>query len=113
MDTWCTVWTQEIAAVREQVYLIKHDKDSLAPHERRVPGGAASSEIQMPADEQIPEATLSYAAPAVSGFSINAGLVDGGTGDDGSILGIGYTVDAGATTVALSLVQVRKGYPLR
>ena len=66
-------------------------------------GGSASSEIQMPADEQIPEATVSYAAPAVSGFSINAGLVDGGTGDDGSILGIGYTVDAGATTVALSL----------
>ena len=65
--------------------------------------GTASSEIQMPADEQIPESTVSYAAPSVSGFTISAGLVEGGTGDDGSVLGIGYTVEAGATTVALSM----------
>ena len=71
--------------------------------------GTASSEIQMPADEQIPEATLSWAAPAVSGFTISAGLVDGGTGDDGSILGIGYTVEAGATTVALKMDTYSKG----
>ena len=66
-------------------------------------GGTASSEIQMPADEQIPEATVSWAAPTVSGFSISAGLVEGGATDDGSILGIGYTVEAGATTVALKM----------
>jgi hypothetical protein len=71
--------------------------------------GTASSEIQMPADDQIPEATLSWAAPTVSGFSITAGLVDGGTGDDGSILGIGYTVEAGSTTVALSMDTYSKG----
>ena len=59
-------------------------------------GGIADlSEVQMPADDQIPEATISWAAPAVSGFSITAGLVGGGTGDDGSILGVGYTVEAG------------------
>ena len=66
-------------------------------------GGTLSSEIQMPADEQIPEATVSWAAPTVSGFSISAGLVEGGSTDDGSILGIGYTVEAGATTVALKM----------
>ena len=71
--------------------------------------GTASSEIQMPADDQIPEATLSWAAPTVSGFSITAGLVDGGTGDDGSILGIGYTVEAGSTTVALSMDTYSQG----
>ena len=70
---------------------------------------SADNDAQMPADDQIPEATLSYAAPAVSGFSINAGLVDGGTGDDGSILGIGYTVEAGSTTVALSMDTYSKG----
>ncbi len=70
---------------------------------------SADNDAQMPADDQIPEATLSYAAPAVSGFSINAGLVDGGDGDDGSILGIGYTVEAGSTTVALSMDTYSKG----
>ena len=70
---------------------------------------SADNDAQMPADDQIPEATVSYAAPAVSGFSINAGLVDGGTGDDGSILGIGYTVEAGSTTVALSMDTYSKG----
>ncbi len=64
---------------------------------------AADGGAQMPADDQIPEATVSYAAPAVSGFSINAGLVEGNDTDDGSILGIGYTVEAGSTTVALSM----------
>ena len=72
-------------------------------------GGTLSSEIQMPADEQIPESTVSWAAPAVSGFTISAGLEDGGTGDDGSILGIGYTVEAGSTTVALSMDTYSKG----
>ena len=70
---------------------------------------SADNDAQMPADDQIPEATVSYAAPAVSGFSINAGLVDGGDGDDGSILGIGYTVEAGSTTVALSMDTYSKG----
>ena len=70
---------------------------------------SADNDAQMPADDQIPEATVSYAAPAVSGFSINAGLVDGGTGDDGSILGIGYTVEAGSTTVALAMDTYSKG----
>ncbi len=40
--------TEEIAAIREQVYLIKHDKEALPPHERRVPGGAASILIDHP-----------------------------------------------------------------
>ena len=72
-------------------------------------GTAAATEIQMPADEQIPESTVSWAAPAVSGFTISAGLVEGGTGDDGSVLGIGYTVEAGSTTVALSMDTYSKG----
>jgi hypothetical protein len=72
-------------------------------------GIADLSEVQMPADEQIPEATVSWAAPAVSGFTISAGLVEGGAGDDGSILGIGYTVEAGSTTVALSMDTFSQG----
>ena len=71
--------------------------------------GSDGDEIQMPGDDQIPEATLSWAAPSVSGFSISAGLVEGGDNDDGSILGIGYTVEAGATTVALKMDTYSKG----
>ncbi len=72
-------------------------------------GTALATQIQMPADDQIPEATVSYTAPSVSGFSINAGLVEGGDDDDGSILGIGYTVEAGSTTVALSMDTYSEG----
>ena len=39
---------EEVAAIREQVYLIKHDSEALPPHERRVPGGAASLLIDHP-----------------------------------------------------------------
>lgn len=39
---------EEIAAIREQVYLIKHDREALPPHERRVPGGASSILIDHP-----------------------------------------------------------------
>ena len=46
---------QEVAAVREQVYLIKHNKEALPPHERRVPGGAASLLIDHPAVIEVLE----------------------------------------------------------
>ena len=39
---------EQIAAVREQVYLIKHDPQQLPPHERKVPGGASSLLIDHP-----------------------------------------------------------------
>eukprot|EP01050_Picozoa_sp_SAG11_P007284 SAG11_NODE_600_length_8259_cov_6.574510_11_plen_366_part_00 len=39
---------EDIAAIREQVYLIKHDQEALPPHERRVPGGASSILIDHP-----------------------------------------------------------------
>ena len=39
---------EEIAALREQVYLIKHNREALAPHERTVPGGASSLLIDHP-----------------------------------------------------------------
>eukprot|EP01052_Picozoa_sp_SAG31_P003867 SAG31_NODE_153_length_22196_cov_24.963570_12_plen_194_part_00 len=38
----------ETALLRDQVYLITHDKDALPPHERRVPGRAASLLIDHP-----------------------------------------------------------------
>ena len=39
---------EEVSAIREQLYLISHDPDALPPHERRVPGGAASVLIDHP-----------------------------------------------------------------
>ena len=39
---------EEVSAIREQLYLITHDPDALPPHERRVPGGAASVLIDHP-----------------------------------------------------------------
>jgi len=65
-------------------------------------GGLASSEIQMPADEQIPKSTVSWASPDISGFSMTIGLTEGGATDDGSQFGIGYSLDAGSMTIALN-----------
>jgi len=62
----------------------------------------AAGETQMPADEQIPKSTVSWASPDISGFSMSIGLTEGGATDDGSQFGIGYSLDAGSMTIALN-----------
>ena len=94
--------------------------DSLA--EIRVDGGRASAcgtpllkgeapavkgVRQREAEEGHEGKVLGTATRADGGIIGNIG--DGGSGDDGSILGIGYTVEAGSTTVALSMDTYSKG----
>ena len=65
-------------------------------------GGALSSEITMPASDGVPKSTVSWTSPGISGFGLSLGLTEGGTGDDGSQMGVNYTLDAGNMTIKLN-----------
>ena len=65
-------------------------------------GHGATTGYVLPADEAIGKSTVSWTAPAISGFSLSLGLTEGGTGDDTSTYGVGYSIDAGTATVAIN-----------
>ena len=73
-------------------------------------GTALATEIQMPADEQIPEATVSWAAPAVSGFTLGLGMTDGATNAaDGNQWGVTYAMNAGSMDVTVAYASSSAG----
>ncbi|MSS71876.1 MAG: hypothetical protein EXS64_10350 [Candidatus Latescibacteria bacterium] len=110
---------EEIASVRDQVYRIKHDPDSLPPEHRAMPGGAASVLIDHPKVIEVLHEIIgkdvrlegSYCVWRKKG-EMHGPLHGGGPQQADPIFGyrcLNGRIHAGMVRVVFELTEVRKG----
>jgi len=71
--------------------------------------GATNTLDYKPADEQIPDADVSYTSPSMSGFQFSVGMDDTTAAEDTTMMGAQYSMSAGDAAITVKYAASSKG----